>query len=210
MTRRRFYRAPEAERREDLINATLDCIAELGIQGATVRQIAVRAGVSGGLIRHYFDGKEQMIHAAYRQLMQNMLAPSLSAADQETSAAQRLRDFVVANLTPPVTDARMLSLWAAFIGQIRIDATLGTIHRENYLVFLDALEDVLLRFFKDRGEEIDAKRCRREAIALNGLIDGLWLEGTLAADMFQSGELAQTALVSVERLLGLKPGELSA
>lgn len=210
MTRRSFYRAPEAERREDLINATLDCIAELGIQGATVRQIAMRAGVTGGLIRHYFDGKEQMVQAAYSQLMQTMLAPSLLTVDQESSAKRRLHDFVVANLTPPVSDARMISLWAAFIGHIRIDPVLGAIHRENYLIFRQALEDVLRRFFEERGEEIDAQRCRREAIALNGLIDGLWLEGTLVADLFQSGELAQTALVSVERLLGLKPGELSA
>ena len=45
MTRRVFHRVGEAERRQDLITATLDCIAEFGIQGATVRQIAMRAGV---------------------------------------------------------------------------------------------------------------------------------------------------------------------
>jgi AcrR family transcriptional regulator len=53
VTRRSYSRATEAERREDLIAATLDCIADVGIQGATVRQIAARAGVTGGLIRHY-------------------------------------------------------------------------------------------------------------------------------------------------------------
>ena len=40
MNRRTFHRAPEGERRQDLIEATLDTIAELGLQGATVRQIA--------------------------------------------------------------------------------------------------------------------------------------------------------------------------
>lgn len=210
MTRRSYHRASENERRDDLINATLDCIAEFGIQGATVRQIATRAGVTGGLIRHYFEGKDQMIQAAYRQIMADMLEPALSAADQDVPAAKRLHDFIVANLTPPVTDVKMLSLWAVFIGQIRIDPAIAAIHRENYLIFLNALEDLVSSFFRERGEVIDSERCRREAIALNGLIDGLWMEGTLAADMFRESELAETALISVERLLGLKPGELSA
>ncbi|MFD1746744.1 TetR family transcriptional regulator C-terminal domain-containing protein [Rhizobium helianthi] len=210
MTRRSYHRASESERREDLINATLDCIAEFGIQGATVRQIATRAGVTGGLIRHYFDSKDQMIQAAYRQIMENMLEPALTAADQDLPARRRLCDFIVANLTPPVTDVKMLSLWAVFIGQIRIDPAIAAIHRENYLVFLNKLEDLISCFFRERGEVIDSERCRQDAIALNGLIDGLWLEGTLAADMFRECELAQTALTSVERLLGLRPGELSA
>ena len=47
MTRRTFHRAPEAERRHDLIEATLDCIAEFGLEGATVRQIAVNGLLDG-------------------------------------------------------------------------------------------------------------------------------------------------------------------
>ena len=66
MSRRSFHRAPEAERRHDLIEATLDCIAEAGLQGATVRQIAIKAGVTAGLIRHYFTSKEQILQEAYR------------------------------------------------------------------------------------------------------------------------------------------------
>jgi len=41
------------------------------------------------------------------------------------------------------------------------------------------------------------------------LIDGLWLEATLAPDMFKDHEIAETAIVSVEALLRLPPGELS-
>ena len=52
MARRTFHRAPEAERRHDLIEATLDCIAEYGLEGATVRQIAIKAGVTAGFICH--------------------------------------------------------------------------------------------------------------------------------------------------------------
>ena len=107
--RRSYHRASEAERRDDLIAATLDCIAEVGIQGATVRQIAARAGVTGGLIRHYFTSKDQMLQAAYRQLM-NGITQTTKAASEGSDARERLRRFIVANVTPPVTDSRTLSL----------------------------------------------------------------------------------------------------
>jgi AcrR family transcriptional regulator len=210
VTRRTYHRATETERREDLIAATLDCIAEFGIEGATVRQIATRAGVTGGLIRHYFDGKDQMVQAAYRQLMTEMCAPSHAIAESGGSARLRLRRFVQANLAPPVAEARTISLWAAFIGHIRVDPVFSAIHREHYAAFLASVEKVIGAYFEEKGCPGDPGRYRPYAIALNGLIDGLWLEGTLVADMFGENELADTALLSVERLLGLEPGELSA
>jgi AcrR family transcriptional regulator len=209
-SRRTYSRASEAERREDLIAATLDCIAEFGIQGATVRQIATRAGVTGGLIRHYFAGKDQMLQEAYRKVMAGMTETAIAAATDGETARVRLRHFIIANVTPPVTDPRTLSLWAAFISHIQIDPSFAAIHRENYLAFLAALETLLTAFFAEEKRIVGPDQCRRYAIALNALVDGLWLEGTLAADMFAENELADNALISVEALLRLEPGQLSA
>ncbi|PWE55232.1 TetR family transcriptional regulator [Metarhizobium album] len=209
MSRRAFHRASETERRQDLIAATLDCIAEFGVQGATVRQIATRAGVTGGLIRHYFASKDQMVQAAYRETMMGMTKAAIDAADSARGDARtRLRSFIVANLTPPVTDPRTLSLWAGFIGHVRLDPVFGAIHKENYLVFRQALETLLADFLKEMGRVPSAAECRAQSIAINGLIDGLWIEGSLAADMFDETELAQVALRSVEAMLGLPTGGL--
>ncbi|MFT7703502.1 UNVERIFIED_CONTAM: TetR family transcriptional regulator, partial [Salmonella enterica subsp. enterica serovar Typhimurium] len=41
-------------RRRQLIDATLDAINEVGMHDATIAQIARRAGVSTGIISHYF------------------------------------------------------------------------------------------------------------------------------------------------------------
>ncbi|MFB9949503.1 TetR family transcriptional regulator C-terminal domain-containing protein [Rhizobium puerariae] len=209
-TRRTYHRASEAERRENLIAATLDCIAEFGIQGATVRQIATRAGVTSGLIRHYFAGKDQMLQAAYRKVMAGMTEAAITAAIEGETAKSRLRRFIVANVTPPVTDPRTLSLWAAFISHIQTDPSFAAIHRENYLAFLEAQETLITAFFREERRVVSPRECRTYAIALSALVDGLWLEGTLAADMFAERELADHALASVEALLRLAPGELAA
>ncbi|MBR0554090.1 TetR family transcriptional regulator C-terminal domain-containing protein [Ciceribacter sp. L1K23] len=203
MSRRSFHRAGEGERRQELITATLDCVAELGLQGATVRQIAAKAGVTGGLIRHYFAGKDEMMQAAYEELMAGMTGAAIAAADRGgATARERLRDFIVANLTPPVTDGRTLSLWASFISHVRTDPTFARIHRESYLAFLSALEQLIAAFLRECDQPADPVHCRQLAIAINGLIDGLWLEGTIAGDLFMETPLPAIALNSVEALLG--------
>ena len=205
MSRKPFRRASDAERRADLIEAMLDCIAEGGIQNATVREVAERAGVSGGLIRHYFETKEQLLHAAYNQTMRVMLqigdeASHLGAA----SPRQRLKHFVTACLTPPMIDARRLSLWAAFIAMARVDPAMGAIHRENYLAYRAMIEGLLADVYAQTGQDADAGRLRGLAIEINAVLDGLWLEGSLAGDLFDSGELLETGLHAVGALTGLK------
>lgn len=44
-------------RRRQLIDATLEAINEVGMHDATIAQIARRAGVSTGIISHYFRTK---------------------------------------------------------------------------------------------------------------------------------------------------------
>ncbi|MDX0462342.1 TetR family transcriptional regulator [Sinorhizobium medicae] len=200
MNRRSFYRAPEGERRHELIEATLDCISEFGLKGATVRQIALRAGVTAGLVRHYFVSKDQMVAEAYRAVIASLTE---KAANVEGDPATRLRDFIAINLTEPVADSRSISLWAAFISQVRVDPVLAEIHRDGYLAFRNVLQALLADFLAVNGWPAGPEECRRYAIAINGLVDGLWVEGCLAGDLFREGELVSIAMASVEALLGL-------
>ncbi|MBP1858249.1 TetR family transcriptional regulator C-terminal domain-containing protein [Rhizobium herbae] len=203
MNRRTFHRAPEGERRQELIEATLDTIAELGLKGATVRQIAIRAGVTAGLVRHYFDSKDQMVEEAYRSVLATFAA---KAADIAGDPQTRLRQFITLNLTAPVANGRSLSLWASFISQVRLDQELAAIHREGYLGFRNDLQGLIGDFLRSEGRPADEGDCRRHAIAINGMIDGLWLEGCLAGELFEEAELVAIALSSIEALLGLSLG----
>ena len=204
MTRRPFRHESEDVRRQDLIAATLDCIADYGILGATVRQIADRAGVTPGLIRHYFTSKELMFQAAYREIMDTMFETASRAAEEfGADPVARLKVFVMANFRAPIIDPRMLSLWATFISQIGVDPELAAIHRQGYLSFRDALEGLLRDALVSNGRSPSVEECRRLAIAINGMIDGLWLEGCMAGDLFDQQELGEIALSLVATLIGL-------
>lgn len=204
MTRRSFQRAGEAERRKDLIAATLDSISDYGLEGATVRDIAARAGVTGGLIRHYFAGKDEMVQAAYREMLSGMTGTAVDAmAEAGDDPRRRLHDFIVANVSPPIADPKALSLWAAFIGRVRSDEELARIHRENYLIFIGILEGLIQAVLTAHQQQKAVfNEVRQLAVAINGLIDGLWLENSLASDLFDEGSLSDIALDAVEAMLG--------
>ncbi|MES2698100.1 MAG: TetR family transcriptional regulator, partial [Pseudomonadota bacterium] len=66
MGRANFVREDADVRRQSLIAACAECLAEVGARGVSVRSICRRAGVSAGLLTHYFSGIDQLILATYR------------------------------------------------------------------------------------------------------------------------------------------------
>lgn len=197
--RRKFRREGEERRREALIAAALDLIAEGGPGAATVRAIADRAGVTQGLIRHYFQTKEELTRAAYRHLMDGLSGDNfdgLGAVDADPGA--RLAAIVVAALRPPVVDGARMALWAGFLHQVRRDPQMAAVHAETYLGYRDRLQ-ALIAALPGQG---DPARARRLAIAANAVIDGLWLEGSALPAAFAPGELERIGLEAVGAILG--------
>lgn len=192
-------REGEERRREALIAAALELLAEGGAQAATVRAIADRAGVTAGLIRHYFQTKEDLTRAAYQSVMDRMTAANLDVlAGAPPDPGARLAAFVAASLRPPVMDEGAMGLWAGFIHMVRKDPDMREIHRGTYLHYRDLLQGLIA----DLGLTADPRSLRRQAIACNALIDGLWLEGSALPDAFDPGELEQIGLKAVGALVG--------
>lgn len=199
--RRPYIRDSEENRREALIAATQALVAEGGPQAATVRAIAARAGVTPGLIRHYFGSKDELTRAAYTALVDGMTDKGADAlAGVSADPGERLAAFVAASLRPPVVDARAVGLWAGYLHRVQADEGLLAQHERSYLRYRDQLQDLIAAL--DRGDK-GQDRLRREAIACNAVIDGLWLEGSILPHGFASGELVRIGLASVGAILGL-------
>jgi AcrR family transcriptional regulator len=197
--RKPYHRAGEDTRRQALISATLALVAEGGAQAATVRAIAHKAGVTAGLIRHYFQGKETLMAAAYAHLMHRMTAHSaavLRTAPQDPKA--RLAAFVTAALSPPVVDGEALVLWAAFMQETRRDPAMRQTHAQTYLAFRDQLQSLIADLLGHSAPQ----DLRRLAIACNAVIDGLWMEGCALPDAFAKSELVDLGLRAVGAILG--------
>ncbi|MDZ4309540.1 MAG: TetR family transcriptional regulator C-terminal domain-containing protein [Cypionkella sp.] len=198
--RRPYRRESEERRREDLIAAALDLVAEGGLHAATVRAIADRAGVTPGLIRHYFTSKEELTRVAYQRLMEQMTRDSAAVLlDGANNPTAQLANFTAASVSPPVADSVAVGLWAAFVHDVRRDAAMREIHTANYLAFRDMLQRLIAALPRSSSDA----QLRRDAIACNGVIDGLWLEGSILPEAFAPGEIISIALTSVGAILNV-------
>lgn len=203
-SRRKFRREGEAQRQVDLIAAALDLIAEGGPQAATVRAIAERAGVTPGLIRHYFHRKEDLIAAAYAAFAARMTADHRAVlADAGPDPQARLALYVAHALRPPMTDPRQVGLWAGFLHLVQRDPEMHDIHRDAYRAFRDELQVLIAAALEAAGRPAGPEELRAEATACNALIDGLWLEGSVLTEEFAEVEMARLGLEKIGALLGL-------
>jgi AcrR family transcriptional regulator len=55
------------QRRKEIVDVTWQLIVEGGIEAATMREIASRAGFANGALKHYFSGKDAIIEGAYER-----------------------------------------------------------------------------------------------------------------------------------------------
>lgn len=186
--RQAFTRESADARRADLIEATAGVLAEHGLVGTNVRAICAKAGVSPGLLRHYFGGIDDLIVATYAATSDRMDAIFAGAVEGAGADARaRLLAYLTASFRPPVTDPELLGAWTAFWALARSDKRMAAIHAESYAGYRARLGELLIA--------CGAADADRLAIMLTAMVDGLWLELSLDAESFG----AEAAVAMVER-----------
>jgi len=195
-SRAAFRRAEPDERRQSLIEAAARVLACEGAGGASVRAIAVEAGVSPGLVGHYFGGIEALHAAAYGWItaqVDSVQEKAVAAAGSDPRA--RLDAFVTASLAPPIADPQLLASWIAIWSLVRTRAEIASQHDEQYAAFRARLEQLL------SACGLADQALRPAAIAITALVDGLWLELCLSPQAFAPGEAAEIARQALDRLI---------
>jgi TetR/AcrR family transcriptional regulator, transcriptional repressor of bet genes len=104
-------------RRESLIQATLQVVAEHGIENATVARICEAAGASRGLANHYFSGKEELLLLAFEKLLEDLKEATGKAAKLQATPAGKLlaivRTIFSEELFSNTARAAYLCFWTA-------------------------------------------------------------------------------------------------
>ena len=114
----RKRRAPEQARGE-LIEAAERLLSERGPDAVGLREVARAAGVSHGLITHYFKTYEGLVEAVFAQRAERIthdVVAKLNAAKAAPSAAELVR-WLLATVSEPV-HLRLVA-WAVLSGRSR-------------------------------------------------------------------------------------------
>ncbi len=194
--RQSFVRAEPDARRQSLIEACARCLARLGASGTSVRAICTEAGVSPGLLRHYFDGIDALIADTYRWTGAQV-AESLYGAVAQSDPAPRARllAYLTASFRPPIASPDLLATWLAFWSLTKTDKAIAAVHADIYRDYREGLETLISAF------DTKTRDHRLTAVALTALIDGLWLELSLGSAPFTPDEAAGLAERWLDTLL---------
>ena len=162
----------EPIRRQQLIDATLNSVAELGLKATTINTISKRAGVSSGIISHYFGSKNGLIEATVRYLLTSLKSSLISKIDENISQQQRLMLIVEANFSVVQKQAHVTKTWLSFWAESMHDEQLHRLQAVN----AKRLYSNLLYSFKTL---LPYEQALQAATLSAAMIDGLWLRAVL-------------------------------
>ena len=191
-----FRRIEPDARRLGLIEACARVLARVGAAGASVRAIALEAGVSPGLVGHHFSGVEALIAATYAHVegtVDDLLDRAVAEAGPNPRA--RLEAFVTTSFAPGIADRQLLATWIAFWSLVTARPAIAAQHDEQYAGSRARLEALLGACGVPQAEQ------RRAAIAVSALVDGLWLELCLSPGCFSAEEAGGIARRFLDTLI---------
>lgn len=186
----------EPIRRQQLIKATMAAIDEVGLADATVARIARHAGVSAGIISHYFGGKDGLLEATMRQILSD-LGEAVAArrrALTEDSPRAHLGAIIDGNFDRTQVSGPVAKTWLAFWASSMHQPVLARLQRVND----HRLHSNLCTQFRRVMPREDA---RNAAGTLAAVIDGLWLRGALTPEGLDAERARRLAHATLQRLL---------
>ena len=102
----------EAQRREQILRAACEVIADKGITSLRVTDVARRAQISTGSVHYYFATKHDLIHAAFEWNFTRSLARRESVLARYENPLERLRAIVTSYLRRDAETTAAWHVWA--------------------------------------------------------------------------------------------------
>ena len=166
-------------RRQQLIDATLRSISERGLQNTTIVSISKIAGMSSGIISHYFGGKKELIEETVSYLLDQLQQSLLERITEENPPAHiRLNLIVEANFTEFQRSILATKTWLSFWAMSMHDPAMARLQSINS----NRLYSNLLFSFK---ELLDPESSANAAKQTAAMIDGFWLRSALSENSEQ-------------------------
>jgi len=118
-------RAVAKERRqEQLIKATINCVAKRGFSATTMADVTKEAGLSLGIVNLHFQSKDKLLLETLKYLIneyQSKWEKTLKEADP--SPVAKLTALVDLDFSKTISDRKKLAVWFAFWGETKSHST---------------------------------------------------------------------------------------
>ncbi|WP_394252674.1 transcriptional regulator BetI [Vibrio profundi] len=161
-------------RKPQLVQATMSVIDRVGLHAASIALISKEAGVSTGIINHYFGGKHGLLEETMREILRQLSSTITTQLKSLPADAhqQRINAIINGNFEGYQAENKVAKTWLAFWSYSMHDAQLKRLQRVNEKRLLSHLRIELKAL-------LDAEQAELVAHGIASLIDGIWLRGTL-------------------------------
>ncbi len=175
--------ARREQRRGQLIDATMKCIARKGMGSTTLGDVAGEAGLSQGIVNLHFKSKDNLLAETLRHLADEYKSQFNKAYEKSgPGPADKLLALVELDLRPSICDRRKVAVWFAFWGEVQSRPTYRKICDEQDQYYDDTIERLAAEIIAEGGYEgITAESV---AIVLNSMTNGLWLSFLISPRSF--------------------------
>lgn len=187
----------EARRRE-LSDALWRIVRREGMGGVTVRAVAAEAGVSAGMVQHYFRTQDELIEFAMYQALQQMAerVRQVDLSEPDLESAMAALEAVL-----PLDEQRRAEaqVWLAMLSRRHARPSLG----QQGTMVDDALREgirVGLEGLVRAGLVDDGRDLEVEVVRLHALIDGLSVHGLGDPPWLGPDEIRATLLAHLRDL----------
>jgi AcrR family transcriptional regulator len=162
------------QRREQIIEALFQCLAENGHESVTVKDIAKKAGLHYGVIHYYFKSKDDIVSAMaeaiilkYNRLLSERIQSTPSVSEKLEAALEFLVDEFIFN-------KRLNRVFYNLVQMAFEKETVRHALRKELREYRSALRDVLAE--GARNGEFKIKDPARSASLMVALIEGMALQ----------------------------------
>ncbi|MEK9534586.1 MAG: TetR family transcriptional regulator C-terminal domain-containing protein [Halieaceae bacterium] len=166
---------PKAERRQQLIDATIRCIAQHGLSAVTMQMVTRDAGLSVGIANLHFESKDNLLKETLRYVAEEYHNGQIDIMEgaEIPDLGERLDALLDFQLGRGVTQRQKMSVWFAYYGEAGARPVYQKIVSTVDKLAAQKLETLFASIISDGGyQRVDA---RELATGYSALIDGLHL-----------------------------------
>jgi len=171
----------------------MQTIHEEGFDAASLARIAKRAGLTAGIVSHYFRDKAELLEATMRYIARNMAHEQLAQLHQSQSDMDRVIGIIDVNLGPSQFNAETTSVWLSFWSRVNHVPNLARIQRIISRRLMSNLCSGVRRLVPETCPGRDAE-IRKIAVGLSVMVDGLWLRAALTNGGVEPSETKALAI----------------
>jgi len=188
-------------RRDQIVQATIRCLARDGYAGLTMKRVAAEASLSQGILHYYFRDKAAMLAAAALRVTADLDRRVAAEARGARDARAQLRAVIRACLETAVESRDFWTVFIEFWGEALHDRRLAAVNRQAYARARRLIGVPLARGMANgHWRRMDVEEA---AAVILGLLDGLSLQLTFDRGLMTLSRAARVAEDALARYLSV-------